>query len=175
MVDYGGGIASGFGMLWAGITANPWTVIMFVGIVVGALWLQLRTLLIRRSLIAKRQKSGTVASTPANDSLPLSARAGVNGVCSLIVRPLCRRAWHGFQTGMMLGHHGPCPVLILARARALRPRRCRHIGSVVRMSPQFTHDHATRNLRSSRISNVRGSPQVGHVRGSAAGASMSPA
>lgn len=45
MVDYGevvgDGIAAGFEMLWAGITANPWTVILFVGIAVGALWLQL--------------------------------------------------------------------------------------------------------------------------------------
>lgn len=45
MVDYGevvgDGIAAGLGMLWAGITANRWTVILFVGIVVGALWLQL--------------------------------------------------------------------------------------------------------------------------------------
>ena len=45
MVDYGevvgDGIAAGLGMLLAGITANPWTVILFVGIIVGALWLQL--------------------------------------------------------------------------------------------------------------------------------------
>ena len=45
MVDYGDavgdGIAAGLGMLWASITANPWTVILFAGIVVGALWLQL--------------------------------------------------------------------------------------------------------------------------------------
>ncbi len=45
MVDYGevvwDGIAGGLGMLWAGITANPWTVILFVAIIVGALWLQL--------------------------------------------------------------------------------------------------------------------------------------
>jgi len=45
MIDYGEvvgeGIAAGLGMLLSGITANPWTVILFVGIIVGALWLQL--------------------------------------------------------------------------------------------------------------------------------------
>ncbi|KTS13318.1 hypothetical protein RSA3_05220 [Microbacterium testaceum] len=41
-----------------------------------------------------------------------------------------------------------------------------HTGSVVRISPQFTHDHATRKRSSSRISNDSGSPHVGHRRGS---------
>jgi hypothetical protein len=45
VIDYGesvgDGFAGGLGMLWAGITANPWTLILFVGIIVGALWLQL--------------------------------------------------------------------------------------------------------------------------------------
>ena len=44
MIDYGevvsGGIAAGLGTLWSGVTANPWTVILFVGIILGALWLQ---------------------------------------------------------------------------------------------------------------------------------------
>lgn len=45
MIDYGevfgDGIAAGLGMLWSGITANPWTVILLAAIIVGALWLQL--------------------------------------------------------------------------------------------------------------------------------------
>lgn len=44
MIDYGevgNGIAAGLGMLWAAIAANPWTLVLFVAIIVGALWLQL--------------------------------------------------------------------------------------------------------------------------------------
>lgn len=41
-------------------------------------------------------------------------------------------------------------------------------GSVVRMAPQITHDHATRNRSSSRISKPRRSPHRGH-RGPASG------
>lgn len=44
MIDYGDagdGIATGLGMMWTAIAANPWTVVLFVGIIVGALWLQL--------------------------------------------------------------------------------------------------------------------------------------
>jgi|APMI01.1.fsa_nt_gi hypothetical protein len=45
MIDYGevvgDGIAVGLGMLWSGVTGSPWTVILFVGIIVAALWLQL--------------------------------------------------------------------------------------------------------------------------------------
>lgn len=45
MIDYGevvgDGVAAGIGMLWAGITGNLWTVILFVGIIIGAVWLQL--------------------------------------------------------------------------------------------------------------------------------------
>ena len=37
----GDGIAAGLGMLWAAIAASPWTMVLFVGIVVGTLWLQL--------------------------------------------------------------------------------------------------------------------------------------
>ena len=41
MIDYGevvgDGIAAGLGMLWAGIAANPWTVVVFVGIFRGGL------------------------------------------------------------------------------------------------------------------------------------------
>lgn len=45
MIDYGevvgDGIAAGLGMLWSGGTANPWTAILFVGIILGVRWLQL--------------------------------------------------------------------------------------------------------------------------------------
>ena len=45
MIDYGevvgDGVATGFGMLWAALTANPWIALLFVGIVLGSLWLQL--------------------------------------------------------------------------------------------------------------------------------------
>lgn len=45
MIDYGevvgDGFATGLGMLWAALTANPWLALLFAGIVVGALWLQL--------------------------------------------------------------------------------------------------------------------------------------
>ena len=45
MIDYGevvgDGFATGFSMLWAALTANPWIVLLFAAIVVGALWLQL--------------------------------------------------------------------------------------------------------------------------------------
>lgn len=45
MIDYGevvgDGVGAGLEMLWASIAANPWTVVLFVGIIVGALWLQL--------------------------------------------------------------------------------------------------------------------------------------
>lgn len=45
----------------------------------------------------------------------------------------------------------------------------------MRMRPQVTHDQATRNFSSSRISNTSGSPQVGQVRRSAGRALMRPA
>lgn len=45
MIDYGvvvgDGFATGLGMLWAALTANRWIALLFAGIVVGALWLQL--------------------------------------------------------------------------------------------------------------------------------------
>lgn len=45
MIDYGevvgDGFVTGFGMLWAALTANPWIAVLFAGIVVGTLWLQL--------------------------------------------------------------------------------------------------------------------------------------
>lgn len=45
MIDYGevvgDGFAAGFGMLWAALTANPWIALLFAGIVLAALWLQL--------------------------------------------------------------------------------------------------------------------------------------
>lgn len=52
MIDFGevvgDGFATGFGMLWAALTANPWIALLFAGIVVGALWLQLTPLRRRR-------------------------------------------------------------------------------------------------------------------------------
>ena len=44
----------------------------------------------------------------------------------------------------------------------------RYAGSVTRTRPQLTHDQATRNRSSSRISNLSASPQVGQARGSGA-------
>lgn len=45
MIDYGevvgDGFTTGFGMLWGTVTANPWVALLFTGIIVGALWLQL--------------------------------------------------------------------------------------------------------------------------------------
>lgn len=46
------------------------------------------------------------------------------------------------------------------------------MGSVVRMRPHVTHDHATRNRSSSRISKTSGSPHVGHSSGCGAGTDM---
>lgn len=46
---------------------------------------------------------------------------------------------------------------------------------MARIRPHSTHDHTTRNRSSSRISNVRASPQVGQTRGSTALALMSSA
>jgi len=40
-VVVGDGFATGFGMLWAALAANPLVTLLFAGIVVGALWLQL--------------------------------------------------------------------------------------------------------------------------------------
>jgi len=52
MIDYaevvGDGFAKGFGMLGSALIANPWTALLFVGIVVGALWLQLTPVRRRR-------------------------------------------------------------------------------------------------------------------------------
>ena len=52
MIDYGevvgDGIVAGLGMLWSAIAANPWTVVLFAGIIVGALWLQLTSTRRRR-------------------------------------------------------------------------------------------------------------------------------
>ena len=44
----GDGIAAGLGMLWAAIAASPWTMVLFVAIIVGALWLQLTSTRRRR-------------------------------------------------------------------------------------------------------------------------------
>ncbi|WP_171013277.1 hypothetical protein [Microbacterium sp. 2FI] len=45
MIDYGEvvgeGVRSGLGMLWGALTASPGVAVLFVGVVVGALWLQL--------------------------------------------------------------------------------------------------------------------------------------
>lgn len=45
MVDYGEvvgeGMSNGLGMLWAAVTANPWVALLFLGIAIGGVWLQL--------------------------------------------------------------------------------------------------------------------------------------
>lgn len=44
MTNYGeavDGIAAGLAMVWTAIAANPWLAVLFVGIIVAALWLQL--------------------------------------------------------------------------------------------------------------------------------------
>lgn len=45
MIDFGevvgDGFATGLGVLGAALTANQWIALLFAGIVVGALWLQL--------------------------------------------------------------------------------------------------------------------------------------
>jgi alcohol dehydrogenase class IV len=60
------------------------------------------------------------------------------------------------------------------RAEGSAARRRGHTGSVARTRPHSTHDHTTRNRSSSRISNVRASPQVGQTRGSTARALIHP-
>lgn len=35
------GFAAGLGMIWSAFAEHPWLVVLFGGIVIGALWLQL--------------------------------------------------------------------------------------------------------------------------------------